>query len=116
MSMGLTVNPVNSVCPLPWYPVDITCLVGIYPAFIAGIFSTCTPCSGRINSSQTPAFPQGTEAALLLSSPGREKDTLEGCAEVFGLQLCLYNNEWANYSSHSYRAEGNVFSSFYEFN
>lgn len=111
MSLSLTVNPVNSVCPLPWYLVTVTCLVGIDPTFIAGILFTHTSCLGCVNSSQTPAFSQGTQAALLLGSPGRERDTLERSAEVFGLQPCPYNNEWANCSSHEcrYGTDGTVF-------
>lgn len=119
MPLHLPVKPANCVCPLPWYLAPNTCLVGINPTFIAGILLTHVSCSGCIHSSQTPTFSQGTEAALLLGSPGREKHKGERAAEVFGLQLCPYsNNEWAGYSSHECccRADWTVFSIFYQFN
>lgn len=97
----------NCVCPFLLYLVIDTCLVRIDPTFIAGfLFADISP-SGCINSSQTLTFTQGTKAALLLGSPGKEKHTGEWIAEVFGLQLWPYSNEWAGYSSHMsyYRAD-----------
>lgn len=107
MSLGLNANPVNCVCPFLLYLVIDTCLVGIDPTFIAGFLLADISPSGCINSSQTPTFSQGTKAALLLGSPGKEKHTGEWTAEVFGLQLWPYSKEWAGYSSLNsyYRAD-----------
>ncbi len=100
MSLSSSVSLVNCVCPLRWYLVTNTCLVGIDPTFIAGILLTHIFRSGRINSSQALTFSERTEATLLLGSPGREKHTGER-AGVFGLHLGPYsNNEWAGYPSH----------------
>lgn len=90
VSLSLTVNPVNCVCPLLWCLVTVTCLVRINPTFIT--ISTHTFCSGCVNSSQTPPFSQGAEAALLLGSPGRERHT-----NAFQHHLWLNsNNQWVD--------------------
>lgn len=86
VSLSLTVNQMNCVCPSLW-DLDInTCFVRIDPTFIAGILLTHISSSGCIYSSQTPTFSQGAEAALSLGGPGREKHMRGRTEEVLGRQ------------------------------
>lgn len=112
VSLSLTVNLMNCVCPALW-DLDInTCFVRIDPTFIAGVLLTHISSSGCIYSSQTPTFSQGAEAALSLGGPGRENHMRGRTEEVLG----RHQQVGRLYSPVRYGSKWNVLLFLYYFN